>query len=396
MNNFGSKFSRDWKDTFIGLGAGTAFLLFFWAIGQEVIGALLFPAVAIGVAVLSGESSHRKEIKGIQAAEDADYQAAKKFLDERDKRAKAAAKEAYDSYANTQERERLRHLEQRRIRAEQQRIDLGYEPQLGTEVAPEAYAEDWKKFNKKLAEVVHTLTPFKPGSTPRSAVLSELDQVSKKLELGNKFMFDLTEGEGQGSVPQNQISRLKEVMSRLEGHKQTLEVRSVICRFKEWDSQLNHAISNNTPWLELDQMTQVAAWLSSRIRPEAQPFGVSHEGAEHLVAGWLNYLGQAEVQVTQFVGDGGVDVETEDLVVQVKNYGEGGVSSPELRDLLGTATAAAKGAALFTSSRLTKDARTFAEENEIACIAYDAKLATLSALTPAGKRLLEQGHYAES
>lgn len=376
-----SRLSEDWRNTLIGLTAGVIVLAVFLALGIGVIGAVLMPVVSLGLTVLLSEASERKTIREAETNLDARYRATEQFL------------------ANRQAEEEQRKIsveEMRRLKAEEQRIALGYEPQLGAKVANETYLDSWQRFNKRLAGVVHTLSPFKAQSTPWSNVQSELEEVLAKLNAGAALIQQLEEHGIQTSEKGQQLKRLTDVVTRLGRQKAILVERSLVSRFRDWDEQLLHVVQMGKPWLALGTETEVSAWLNFRTRPEKQPFGVSHEGAEHLVAEWLEYLGQSEVQVTRYVGDGGVDVETEDLVVQVKNYGEGGVSSPELRDLLGTATAAGKGSALFTSSRLTKDARTFAEENEIACIAYDAKLAKLSALTPAGQRLLEQGHYSES
>lgn len=135
------------------------------------------------------------------------------------------------------------------------------------------------------------------------------------------------------------------------------------------------------------------AWLSSRSKPPSQPYGVSYDGAEHLVADWLRYLGEKSVEVTQLSGDGGVDVMTDTYCCQVKNYSRQNVSSSEVRDLLGTALSMQLKPLLFTSTGLTSDAERFASDNSISAIQYDAIGGALWHLNESGRELLFAGRY---
>ena len=376
-----SRLSDDFRHTLIGLAVGILFLALFVALGLGVVGAVLAPIVAVGVNVLSSEASHRKESSEAERNLDARYRDAEAYL---------ANREAW------QKERSLRVERMRKLQTEKQQKARGQQPELSSKVSRDTYLEDQQRFNKRLSEVVHNLSPFKAESTTWTQVQGELQQVLTKLRAGAALIQELEDEGIETAEKGQQFRRLTEVLTRLGKHKTELVSRSLISRFRDWNKQLLWLTQDSAPLVELETETAITAWLDFRVRPEKQPFGVSHEGAEHLVAEWLEYLGHSNVEVTQFIGDGGVDVETDDLVVQVKNYGQGGVSSSELRDLLGTATAAGRGAALFTSSRLTKDARAFAESNNIACIAYDAKLSQLSPLTLAGQRLLDQGHYADA
>ena len=134
-------------------------------------------------------------------------------------------------------------------------------------------------------------------------------------------------------------------------------------------------------------------WLENRVRPEPQAYGVSPEGAERLVAEWLIYLGEDEVETTQFQKDGGVDVVTRNLSVQVKNFGKGSVSSAEANAIFGVATADGKTACIFTSSSLSPDALKFADRTDMIAISYDAQKATLKGLNKSGKDFLKSGKY---
>lgn len=119
--------------------------------------------------------------------------------------------------------------------------------------------------------------------------------------------------------------------------------------------------------------------------PPAQPFGVSHAGAEQLVCQWLHHLNVADAAVTQYTGDGGIDIDSAQLIVQVKNYA-GSVPVADVRDLAGAASVAKKRAALFTSGSMTRDGAAFAEQASIALVHYDAVSGTLRGLNSLGEQ----------
>lgn len=124
--------------------------------------------------------------------------------------------------------------------------------------------------------------------------------------------------------------------------------------------------------------------------PDPQPFGVSHEGAEHLAAAWLRHLGVADAEVTRFSGDGGVDVESEHYVAQVKNYA-GTVPVEELRALHGVATIEGKRAILLTSGALTVAGAEFADRAGMIVLHYDAVGANLTGLNDLGVLAVADG-----
>jgi restriction endonuclease Mrr len=133
--------------------------------------------------------------------------------------------------------------------------------------------------------------------------------------------------------------------------------------------------------------------MSGRKRPEPQPYGVSNEGAEHYVASWLEYLGQVDVSITTFSGDGGVDVLSRDYVCQVKNYRSGPVSVSEVRDLFGTAVSEGRKAVLFTSSSVTQQGVEFADKNQVALVRFLPPDGRLDAINFHGIRFLNDGNY---
>lgn len=146
-------------------------------------------------------------------------------------------------------------------------------------------------------------------------------------------------------------------------------------------------------WRSMSKEEQMSHWLSTRERPQSQSFGISPRGAELLTARWLEFLGEEHVEVTQYAGDGGVDVLTKNFCCQVKNYTKTSVSSSEVRDLLGTATSLGLKPLVFTSSTLSTDASMFCEQNSISAIRYDALNAELRGLTSWGNDFLISGQY---
>lgn len=127
-------------------------------------------------------------------------------------------------------------------------------------------------------------------------------------------------------------------------------------------------------------------------RPDPQPYGVSHEGAEHWCASWMRYLGALDAQVTVYSGDGGVDIiaENSGWEVQVKNY-LGAVGVVEVRELVGISYVHGRKPMLFTSGTLTSDAVAFAEEAGVAVFSYDVIAGTLTGLNSRARQLRSRG-----
>ena len=124
--------------------------------------------------------------------------------------------------------------------------------------------------------------------------------------------------------------------------------------------------------------------------PAPQPYGVSHEGAEHLVCAWIRHLGVLDAEVTRLVGDGGIDVDSEHYVAQVKNLA-GSVPVGEVRALLGSAVSEGKKPLLFTSGSLTVEGKAFAERVRMAVFRYDAVGGTIQGLNELGDVAVERG-----
>jgi len=124
--------------------------------------------------------------------------------------------------------------------------------------------------------------------------------------------------------------------------------------------------------------------------PGPQPYGVSHDGAERLVAEWMRHLGEMDAEVTRFTGDGGIDVMSTHCIAQVKNY-TGTVGVTEIRELAGVAAVDGRRPLFFTSGTYASGAIEFAERAGIALFRYDAVAGTLLPVDAIAARAIQQG-----
>lgn len=135
---------------------------------------------------------------------------------------------------------------------------------------------------------------------------------------------------------------------------------------------------------------QSAAFVPAGPPPPPQPFGVSHEGAEHLCAQWMKYLGEADAEVTRFVADGGIDVGSLHYVAQVKNY-TGSVGVAEVRELAGVSHDDGRKPLFFTSGSYASGAVDFASRVGIALFIYNSSEGTLTGANSIGELALARG-----
>lgn len=77
-------------------------------------------------------------------------------------------------------------------------------------------------------------------------------------------------------------------------------------------------------------------WQALHLPPEPQPYGVSPAGAEIWIRDWMIHMGAEGASATQYVGDGGIDVESAHYIAQVKHY-TGSVGVGEVREHIGVA-----------------------------------------------------------
>jgi restriction endonuclease Mrr len=125
--------------------------------------------------------------------------------------------------------------------------------------------------------------------------------------------------------------------------------------------------------------------------PHSYLYGVSPEGAEHLVGDWMRHLGAENVRVTDFTSDGGIDVDSEKYVAQVKLYSTITVGRPEIQQLVGAAVVNGKRPLFFTSSTFTAEAKRYAAQAEVALFRFVPEEGTLIGVNPLGQKMREIG-----
>lgn len=124
--------------------------------------------------------------------------------------------------------------------------------------------------------------------------------------------------------------------------------------------------------------------------PEPQPFGVSHQGAEALVAAWMRHLGILDAEPTRYVSDGGIDVTGNGYIAQVKNY-TGTVGVAEVRELAGVAVVDGRTALFWTSGTYAVGAVEFADRAGITLFIYDAAGGAILAANALGETAIADG-----
>ena len=90
----------------------------------------------------------------------------------------------------------------------------------------------------------------------------------------------------------------------------------------------------------------------------------------------MEHLGQTNVRVTRAQNYGGVDIESDDWLAQVKHY-RGSVSVTEVRELVGVASLDGRTPVFFTSGQYTSSALEFADRAGVLLFSYKAETGTL-------------------
>jgi hypothetical protein len=128
-------------------------------------------------------------------------------------------------------------------------------------------------------------------------------------------------------------------------------------------------------------------WQPLGPMPIVPPDGLSPKEAEIHVSQILKFYGLEGVQKTRYSRDGGIDVESNTAVFQVKHQ-VAPVGVQVVREIYGVASAIGKRAGIFAKIGFTKEAKSFAEKNGIALFRY---IPSVQGLTPLSKSLEETG-----
>lgn len=161
-------------------------------------------------------------------------------------------------------------------------------------------------------------------------------------------------------------------------------IRTFLTRIDE----RRHTARNHTP--PADGGTAATARKPRSPAPQPQPYGVSPQGAEEIVAVWMQHLGEDDAATTQYSGDGGVDVTSLHYIAQVKHY-TGTVGVGEVREFAGVAGVDGRRALFFTSGQYARGAIEFADNAGIALFRYDVHHGELVGVNLRGNHAMENG-----
>ena len=131
-------------------------------------------------------------------------------------------------------------------------------------------------------------------------------------------------------------------------------------------------------------------WQPLGPRPLMPPHGLTPAEAEAFTANYLRFLGFTGASTTRISKDGGVDVVSAKIFVQVKHQ-RGFVGVKVAREIFGVASASNRKAAVFTRIGFTKECVEFANSTGIALFSYDPVLKAHSELA---QLIVDNGHLA--
>lgn len=140
------------------------------------------------------------------------------------------------------------------------------------------------------------------------------------------------------------------------------------------DRQINEKLSfveGGTPEEWADSVSGL--WQPLAPRPQLPDRDLTPKEAEEFVTGLLKYFGLEGTRATRYSKDGGVDVESHQLVVQVKHQ-VAPVGVKVVREIYGVAASHEKKAAVFAKSGFTREAIDFAEKTGVLLYSYTPAL----------------------
>ncbi|MEY4533676.1 MAG: hypothetical protein RI926_1445 [Actinomycetota bacterium] len=104
--------------------------------------------------------------------------------------------------------------------------------------------------------------------------------------------------------------------------------------------------------------------------PAVQESKIGHQDYEEYCRQMLTSWGYLDAKTTRYSRDGGIDIETSELVVQCKHY-SGFLGVRDVREIFGIASHHKKEAVVFCSGLFTSDAKKFAEDAGVALFILD-------------------------
>lgn len=125
--------------------------------------------------------------------------------------------------------------------------------------------------------------------------------------------------------------------------------------------------------------------------PQSSPLKISPLEYEEFCAKHLRAVGYGTARTTRGSKDGGIDIESTELVVQCKHYGSSSVGVTYIREIFGIASHRRKVAVLMTSGKITDEARREANRFGVALISLSESSSVMLPLNKAGSEVV--GRY---
>lgn len=131
------------------------------------------------------------------------------------------------------------------------------------------------------------------------------------------------------------------------------------------------------------------AWSAAGSRPTPMA-SCNARQAEFLAKAWMEYLGAEGCQVSQATRDGGVDVDSDHFVAEVKHHAEP-VSPNIVRQIVGVAAIEGKRPLVFSLNGYSSAALEVGKRGDAALFKYNFEEGTLTGETPVAKLALTDG-----
>ena len=162
-------------------------------------------------------------------------------------------------------------------------------------------------------------------------------------------------------------------------------IRTFLTRIDE----RRHTARNHTP--PADGGTAATARKPRSPAPQPPPYGVSPQGAEEIVAVWMQHLGEDDAATTQYSGDGGVDVTSLHYIGQVER-----TPAPSASERCRRASPASPASTVAVrcsspAGQYARGAIQFADNAGIALFRYDVHHGELVGVNLRGNHAMENG-----
>lgn len=160
------------------------------------------------------------------------------------------------------------------------------------------------------------------------------------------------------------------VASALRSKKSQLVDQFAVVIRQEFKTQIEALVAKAFGATPEDWEASVSGkWKPLAPRPLTPARDLTPQEAEHFTAQYLMYFGLEGVQTTRFSRDGGVDVSSKHLLVQVKHQ-VAPVGVKVVREMLGVASSEGKIAGVFSKAGYTREAIEFGEQSGVLLFSY--------------------------